>query len=535
MKKYYSILMALIIALGCGLTSCSDDETGLSRMVLASVSVLEYEALPTGPQIITVTSDADWVAEAPEWITVSPTTGSAGQTEVEISVSDNYRDGGIDNPRKSNVLFKGRNLESIATVIISQKGDKYRDPADYTIASLSDTSNETIVKVPSITLLTITQSGFIGTDGTDNILVKVADDALEVAPFNVGEKYDVVGSKLTDDVKFIYVDGGKITSAGQGTIISQNAIDITESLDKVAAANYGLVTVTGNYDDITNSVSVKGQTNSAYLVDVPSTVSTDDLNGHKITLTGYYAGTATPVVRVIPTAIEDLGLNETVYFFDDFEWLDPWAEAAGASDYVALSETIAAESINIDKTSDDGTKLIDVIMVDHGYGFVKATGDRPNKTYEDRPFEKRIYLQRNYLKFGLTGIEAGLILPSVNDIPDGEKVELLFDWTPMRQGSAGASGRKYDDVELVVIVENNGTETQVKVPNHTLVAGGPHEWMRAVIDLSAFTINANTKITIRSCDEKWPNYKYAADDPNDDGTCAVNRWFIDNIKIRAAQ
>ncbi|MCM1429798.1 MAG: hypothetical protein NC097_08410, partial [Clostridium sp.] len=213
-------------------------------------------------------------------------------------------------------------------------------------------------------------------------------------------------------------------------------------------------------------------------------------------------------------SLEDKGLNEVVYFSDDFEWMDPWCVKSGAHDYVAQSETIAAESINLKGKDDNGKMLIDEFY-DRGYNFVKAT--YPGK--DDRPFETRIYMQRNYVKFSLTGIEAGVILPALKNIPDGEKLELCFDWSPMRQGDPGAAGRKYDAINLVLIVENGGVEKQVPVPPHTLVDGAPHTWMHAVLDLSDFNIDENTKLTLRSSDDKWPHNK-------------VNRWFFDNVKIR---
>lgn len=517
-------MLAVVAVLGFSLTSCNDDDTDLSRKVLASVNVLEFDGQSADVQLIIVTSDADWVAEAPEWINVSPSSGHAGQTEVEITVNDNLRDGSLDNPRKANILFKGRNLESIATVIIRQNGDKFRDPIDYTFDSLKDIEDETVVRLPGMTVTGLTGTGFIATDGSDYMYIPNAAETV-----SVGDKVSVIGEKYTDSKNMISVTGDKVTVEGTGTVPSVEPLDITETLDATNGTKYQYVTFTGDVDG--NSIVVGGNVCKAYFVDPIESYAITNYGGHRITVTGYYAGQASPVVNIIPIKVDDLGVNEVVYFFDDFEWLDPWAEAAGAKDYVAESETLAAQSINLNKSM-DGKDLIDVIMKDHGYGFVKATGDRPKKTYEDRPFETRIYIQRNYLKFGLTGIEAGIILPSIKDIPAGEKVELLFDWSPMRQGSPGAEGRKYDDVHLIVIVENNGTETQVEVPTHTLAAGAAHEWMHAAIDLSAFTINENTKITIRSRDEQWPNYKYAIDDPNDTGECAVNRWFFDNVKVR---
>lgn len=137
MKKAINLfLISLVTALGCVFTSCNDEETTLSRAVLSSADVLVFDAIPSGSQLITVTSDADWVSECPDWVTISPSSGHAGQTEVEVSVSKNFRENAIDNPRKAVIKFKGRNLESIATVIIRQGGDKFRDPVDYTIEDM---------------------------------------------------------------------------------------------------------------------------------------------------------------------------------------------------------------------------------------------------------------------------------------------------------------------------------------------------------------------------------------------------------------
>ena len=526
MKNIFKYLMLAVVAVfGLSLTSCNDDDTNLSRKVLASVSVLEYDGEAPGVELITITSDGDWYVEAPEWITVTPSKGSVGQTEVEITVAPNYRDGLLDNPRKVTILFKGRNLESIASVIVRQNGDKFRDPIDYTFDDLNGIEDETVVNLPNIVVTALTGTGFVATDGTDYMYVSDA-----ASPVAVGDKVSVIAEKFTNTMNVVYVKGDKITNEGTGVIPSVEPTDISATLDNMSGTKYQYVTFTGDVEG--SSIIVGDNVCKAYFVDPSNECDLSKFGGHKVTVKGYYAGIASPMVNIIPAEIEDLGINEVVYFTDDFEWLDPWAAAAGAKDYIAESETLKAQSINLDKTAEDGTKLMDVIMKEHGYGFVKATGNRPNKTYEDRPFETRIYLQRNYLKFGLTGIEAGIVLPSIKGIPAGEKCELLFDWSPMRQGDPGAKNRKYDDVHLVVVVDNNGIETQVPVPPHTLAAGDAHAWMHAAIDLSDLTINENTKITLRARDEQWPNYKLPADDPNDKGECAVNRWFFDNVKLR---
>src|SRR5690554_5140824 len=90
------ILVALLVTFG----SCEEEGSSLSRAVLASASSLNFEGTSSAPQTITVYADADWVTEVPEWITVTPATGT-GVMDVTISVTDNLRGGALDNPRKA--------------------------------------------------------------------------------------------------------------------------------------------------------------------------------------------------------------------------------------------------------------------------------------------------------------------------------------------------------------------------------------------------------------------------------------------------
>lgn len=53
--------------------------------------------------------------------------------------------------------------------------------------------------------------------------------------------------------------------------------------------------------------------------DCNTDIKLSDFTGHVLTLTGVYSGTASPVVRMIVTGLEDLGLNETIYFQSNFD------------------------------------------------------------------------------------------------------------------------------------------------------------------------------------------------------------------------
>ena len=97
-NKIFMPALCLMVALLCG---CSKEEDNVARAVLASTSSLTFSAQNPTEKIITVYSDAEWyMEEIPEWVTVTPAIGS-GTTEVTISVSENMRDGSIDNPREA--------------------------------------------------------------------------------------------------------------------------------------------------------------------------------------------------------------------------------------------------------------------------------------------------------------------------------------------------------------------------------------------------------------------------------------------------
>ena len=129
--KYFCAASLLAASAGT-LWSCDDDDDKrLSDAVLASVSSLTFEAQDTSEKIIT------------------PTEGT-GVMDVTVSVSENMRDGAMDNPRKAKLVFKGRTLASRAEVLVSQVGNKFRDIPEYQkIGDVIALDDEAAVKIPS--------------------------------------------------------------------------------------------------------------------------------------------------------------------------------------------------------------------------------------------------------------------------------------------------------------------------------------------------------------------------------------------------
>lgn len=508
MKNIYKYLMlALVAVFGLSLTSCKDDDQTLSRKVYASVAVMEYDGEDPEIQIIKVVSDGDWVVEAPDWINVSPTSGVAGETEVEIIVTPNMRGGALDVPRRSEISFKGRNLESIATVLVKQDGDKFRDVPSYSISDVIAEKNEKVVSLPDMVVANLTGTGFIVTDGSDYMYIQDA-----VAPAAVGEKVSVMGEKHFDDKNMSYVLGEKITPNGLGTVPTVTPEDINATLDDKTGTRYELVTLTGNYNGkymvVDNNASV------VYLKDPHASLELDKLAGHRINVTGYFAGSLYPAVNIIPSAVADLGINELIIFNDDFEWLEPWAVAGKNGN----ADPSAADSVGDDKPGGEAPQItqcsIDVdgvkvnagqAMEAKGYKFLRVTPTSDNA-------DECIYLQRNYLKMGKTGYQAGLVLPNL-DIEEGKSLEVKinFDWCIQRTNNANA---KYDTVSLIVVVKNGDQEKTYDVAPSDLVDKTPFRWMNTSVTLK--DVSKDSEITIKQ--KEWK-------------VTTANRWYIDNIRI----
>ncbi|RIJ48878.1 hypothetical protein D1614_10160 [Maribellus luteus] len=496
MKRTNYIIFSILLVFASLLQGCNDEESGLSKAVLASAGTLNFEATGTSEKIITIYADADWITEVPEWVTVTPASGT-GTMDVTINVTENIRGGAVDNPRKAALVFKGGTLASRAEVIISQGGDKYRDCEEYTLAELAELENETVVIVPQVIVTAVTTKGFIVSDGTVNIFMQSS------SAVSVGDNVSVKGTKLYDTHSLPYVecDEANVNSTG-GTVTYPAVEDITDKLDTYTSTSRTFVTVSGILNG--NNVTVEGANYSVAITDAPENFDLAPLNGHKVKATGYFAGVAAPVIKLNATAIEDLGVVEIIYFAEDFEWLNPWAEASAAGRTVETDNLgSTAPQISSSATVVDGITANDALLQE-GYQFLRVT---PSTTEAG----ECIYLQNNYLKFGKTGYQAGIILPTIEDIPAGATTVLSFDWCPMRQGSG-----KIDPVNLVVIVTNGSEEVTFDIPESGFETGHVLEWVRAEVELTGLTISNDTKITIRAT--QWQ-------------VSTANRWFLDNIKL----
>lgn len=493
-------MLSLVAAFGLVLTSCDDDDdSGVAKAVLASVSVINYDSEQATGQLITVYSDATWTCEHPDWVTVEPETGS-GTTEVRISVADNMRDGAEDLPRTADVVFKGILKSSEAHVIIRQSGNPYRDMQPVTIAEMESVTNGMSVIINDVTVATVYPNSFIATDGTRNVLVKYDGKVVPGDVLNLG------AAKDTDPQGFPVLTADRVAKGTKSSSVPE-AVDVTDKIDSWKGDARTLVKVTGKVNG--NSVVVNGASNSVVVADAPSSVKMSSLDGHSVTLSGYYGGTATPAFYMNAADVEDHGIVEVIYFSEDFEWLADWLSAEGQT-VETDNPSATADNLVSKAVTHDGVTLYQKLL-DKGYTFLAEHAASKSARTPD----KQIYGQKNYLKFGLTGYYSGMVIPIKDEIPATDELLLKFNWCSMRQGSG-----KWDPTELVVIVETNGNSNSYPVPALGWEDNHVYEWVPVEIEIPAGEITKGTKITIRNADSQWP-----------DAEGRALRWFIDNIKI----
>ena len=367
MKK---ILFALI-AVSFLFVSCKKESDTRARAVLTDVSFVEFPATGAAEQTIQVFSDADWVSEAPEWITVTPSTGTGSMT-VTVSAMDNMAsDGKVDSPRKGTLIFKGATLISTVELPVTQAGDKYRG---LTVSSVSDVAKKAdgeFVALASSQVVAVNGNAYVLSDGTTQIYV------------------------TGDGVK----PGDQVTLNGEKEV-HPTAIDITEQLATYTSKSVQYVTITGEATPSGKNVQIKfeGVNVAAQLVDPGDELLA--LEGHEVVVNGYFIGkSSNTLVDIMVASYEDKGIKSNVLFQDDFEWLEPWSAAAGAGNDVSENVVNTDAAPNIFGTA-ELSGIVDE-LVKRGYGYVWGwKGQDWSDGTPDNGNKRTLYLQRNYLKFG---------------------------------------------------------------------------------------------------------------------------------------
>ena len=467
--------------------------------ITLSDEVVTFEGTPGDPVTIKIKSDNSWTltkGQDTDWFSLDVMSGAANEeTEVTItcqpSTSINLRHGVItlqsaDTRKNIHVVQSaaGGQLAPLISVVGGNSRSFEALPSSYTVQVQSNVPVQTKVSDDATSWLSVAPVTTRSIVETLNYTVTVTQQNWEQTP-------------RTGTITFYNEDEGLESIL---TVTQEAFVPVVETAAQYwirGDAGISTIPVTTNTEfnaEVTNG-SDWLSTSSSHTIESPDItliVSSANSTGAWRTATLRLYNTSANFEKTITIVQSVAG---TVWS-DDFEWLKPWADASGVEQTVE-TDNLGATATGLGSCVYNGVSAQQA-LTDIGYELIYSGSSL------------RTYLQPNYLKFGRTGDQGGIVLPTNVLYPSGT-YELTFDWCPMRQGSG-----KLDPVNLIVVVNNGGSEQTFEVPTHGWENGHKLEWIHASVDLSSATINENTTITIKQ--KEW-------------GVSTANRWFLDNVKI----
>ena len=480
--------------------------------ITLSDEVVTFEGTPGDPVTIKIKSDNSWTltkGQDTDWFSLDVMSGAANEeTDVTItcqpSTSINLRHGVItlqsaDTRKNIHVVQSaaGGQLEPLISVVGGNSRSFAAVPSSYTVQVQSNVPVQTKVSDDATSWLTVTPV--------------VTRSIVETLNYTVTVTQNWEQTPRTGTITFYNEDEGLESIL---TVTQEGFVPVIETAARYyisgdASTSTIRVTTNSNFDAEITSGNTWLSTSTSHTVESPD-----------ITLTVTAANTTglwrTATLRLYNTEAnysKEITIVQSVtgtIWADDFEWLEPWSNASNLSK--PTGDTVGANDPDVycpqlPTPKVDGVSALQALEA-AGYQMLRVWAS-------DKKEGECIYLQQNYLKFGKTGYQAGIILPTGMLVPDNAgTVSLEFDWCPQRQGED--KGSVIDPVNLIVVVNSGGSEKTFEVPTHGWENGHKLEWIHASVDLSGVTLDENTTITIKQ--KEW-------------GVSTANRWFLDNVKI----
>ena len=217
----------------------------------------------------------------------------------------------------------------------------------------------------------------------------------------------------------------------------------------------------------------------------------------------------------------------TEFFADDFEWLEPWAAFTVddvANNNVGSSPNAFTKADVAGALAELQTRGYGYELQTRGYGYVWGWKDQDwSDGLPDSGNKQTLYFMHNYLKFGKTACNSGLILPALSKISGTADVDLTFDWCWCMTGAS-----KPDVMTLTVTVTgggklaDTGTEVSGNIESAQPTEGDQTklEWQHAKVRILGAT--PSTRITIRPTNND-PGVSNSARNQN--------RWYLDNVRV----
>ena len=517
--KIFRHLILVLASLAVFSSCMKEEEKTVATAIMTDKQSLEFGVEDELVHTLTVYADAPWTVETPDWITVEPAEGPAGETEVLVTAMPNIREALADRPRSAEITFRGINMYADASVMAIQLGDKYRDLIEGTLAEAFAQEPETFVGVKDIQVVALTSDGFVVKDNADFSYV-TGEQTVEV-----GDKGSVYAYVSSINGLPSLKDADKVTVTGNSAVEYGAAKDITSDLQAYVPEQIEYVTVKGKLTSKKlEAYSEDGNAADSVYVEIlnaHSSLNMSEYDGWLVEAKGYVFGKSGNVVYLVPVAVEGIQSLETIYFADDFEWIK-WATVdAVGNDDPSSSVTNIWKADWADAFFAEFNKI--------GYQYLWSTvGDKEFKVGPEQAPNPSVgkdgsmYACKNYLKFGQTSYNGALRLPALSAIEGTVNVQIDFDWCWQVTGSNNAdimtvsvetTAGKFEQTGIAMSEQLESTQSTESKQSHLA-------WQHATVILTEAT--AQTVLTIR------PTY---ADPDRQNPDRHQNRWYLDNIKI----
>ena len=506
------------------LSSCVKEEEKLeATAIMTDIASLEFGIDEELTKALTVYADAPWTVDCPEWITVDPATGGAGEVLVSVIASPNIREQLPDRPRKSVIVFRGQDMYADASVDVLQNGDKYRDLVDGTLAEAFAQKVETFVGVKNVQVIALAEEGYVVKDEND-IAYVAGEQEVEI-----GDKGSVYAYVSTVSGLPALADADKFAKSENAAVDYSGVKDITATLQSYFPEKPELVSIKGKYASKKIELYYEeGQERPSEpdsvrveLLNPHSSLSVSDYDGWLVEVKGYAFGNVGNVVYMVPVSIEGIKAIEKIYFSDDFSWVSPWS---------------VVDAVGDDDQKTTVTNVWKATWADEffagfkgkGYKYLWATlGDtefKPGPELEANGGvgkDGSLYVCKDYLKFGQSSYNAAIVLPALSAIEGEVNIKIDFDWCWQ------VTGERKPDIMTVSVESNVGkfetgtlVSRQLQSAQSTVDGESRLAWQHASVILTGAT--SETVLTIRPTN---------ADPSKSNAARKQNRWYLDNIKV----
>ena len=236
------------------------------------------------------------VTEGSDWLSVSPTT--RGLTEKLFTFTATRNNSG--EPRTAKVEFSGNDLKEVCTI----NQDVYDGPSSIDVTEALATEEGDDVELATSKVMAVTSDGYIVSDGESAIFV-IDGNAPELGD---SVSLEAVAGTFNGITTLEGVQNFTTSSTGN-RVVYPSAPDISSKVDSYEAATAQFVSLTGDLvvEGGIYYLIVPGATNKVVIYKPTYVVGLEALDGHKVTVSGYYYGTSDGTMYIIAAKKEDHG------------------------------------------------------------------------------------------------------------------------------------------------------------------------------------------------------------------------------------